>query len=67
MTYQMIQSMENSGSSGPETYLGVSELDEALREAEHTGYVFDGDDVEGVSYDPDSIRDLLGQSSGGGY
>lgn len=64
MTFQSIQAMNPSSTPESDDYVGMSEMEEALREAERTGYVFDPDNLEGVEYDPDSIRDLLGRSDG---
>lgn len=66
LAYQAIQAMNSTSPQGlNEEYVGMSEMDEALREAERNGYVANPDDIEGITYDADSIRNLLDQSSGG--
>lgn len=64
MTYQAIQAM-NSISLEPAEYVGMSELDEALREAEQrkTPY-FDPNDIDGEPYDVAAIRSFLRTDNG---
>jgi hypothetical protein len=61
----MIQAMNSSENPSEPEYVGMSEVEEALRQAERTGTpIYDG--LEDIEYDADSIRAFLGQSDGSG-
>lgn len=64
MSYQMIQAMNSSENLLDPEYVGMSEMEEALREAERTGKPIQSDGLEDISYDADSIRALLNGSDG---